>query len=540
MKKILPLIFCFLLASGIFPQTGEPTIRADGVLSLEVGPGVYFEVDPRMELLSGIFLWTGDRRQPPVQYPPTAYGRELKALIRDHQTSGGVTLTDKMQKEGFSFDAPPASLLWTSGGLALQPIAEAYPPVLEHRAGGRARLDTWMGELRTLGEKVQFSKFFQSTRPYYSGLLKRAALGSSADRLVPWMLRYFRVSGNYRFHYLLAPGMFSSGGYGPRVDRMEGGQQVHHIYQIVRGADEVRGQDLDGLSLHEFSHSFVNPAMGDQLPASAKNGINNLFAPVKEKMDSMAYGTMETFLNELFVRAATIRGSEELISGFNRETAFLQEEAQGFYPIREAYRLLGTYEAGSKPFFEEGPRLAQALADRSGELLAAYRENNKALRLRSSFQTGFEGLTSAPGPELVVDFGVTGSGRSSEVLLDVTDAASGQNALTLKGDGTTQVWKSVGLPLEVKAGVLRATWKVRGNYIRKEGRQYDNAYVGIIGEEVGGKRFFHIQSYRDTFPWKTDSLSLQVDPGKIRNLQFLIFLSKSGELSVDDISLAYD
>ena len=532
----------------------DPGLLRSRPLERRLGPSISIEVDPRIELLSGVLLnssWTRGRANRNGQ--ASSYTLELKALLGPERASGAIRNADALGKIGFDYDAPPALVLSTTDGLAMCAPEGGYSAYLRKRGLGSANLGNLLASLRTAAAASSFDSFWDSHRSYYDSLLDRASAGLEADRAVEWLLSYYGAKGQYRFHYVLAPALFPGGGYGTTIDREEDGTRVRHVYQVVRDAENVDAASLNALALHEFGHSFVNPAIGDNVPAEARRGLEEIFAPVRQQMREQAYPNVEVFLNELVLRACTIRG--QVLLGFldeaGADAALAMEEVNGFYPIRAVYSLLADYETGRSAgpgaapatgpaaypdFASFGPVLLRRLSAQARELVATAPRSPEPVM---EFATGFEGLASAPGPAFALENGATNKGKGGlgKVFLDDSSPFEGQACLGLSGNADTTVWRCVKLPLAVKAGKVSISWAARGKDIRIEGAQFDNAFVGVILTGREGKRRFKVRSYSGSFDWMKDSLDLELDPRTTASAEFCIFLSETGELSVDDLRI---
>lgn len=64
-------------------------------------------------------------------------------------------------------------------------------------------------------------------------------------------------------------------------------------------------EKIQNLSLHEFGHSFVNPAI-DKLPAELLRSTEHLYLPIKDIMSKHAYTQWQMCLYEHFVKAGEI------------------------------------------------------------------------------------------------------------------------------------------------------------------------------------------------------------------------------------------
>lgn len=547
----------------------DPGLLRAQPLVRQLGPSISIEVDPRIELLSGVLLnssWTRGRTG--RAGGASDYAGELKALLGPERAGGAIRNSEALGRLGFDFDAPPALVLSTTGGLAMDAPEEGYSPYLRKRGLGGANLGNLVASLRTAAAASSFDAFWTEHRPYYDALLERASTGLEAAKVVDWLVSYYGATGQYRFHYVLAPALFPGGGYGISIDRREAGAKVRHVYEVVRDAENAGSGGLNALALHEFGHSFVNPAIGDNIPPGARRGLEKIFAPVRQRMRELAYPNVEVFLNELVLRACTIRG--QVLLGFideaGADAALAGEEDNGFYPIRAVYSLLAGYEAARAAVPEQGaaadlagaaaggasatatdtlayadfasfaPVLLGKLSAQAEELAAAAPRSPEPV---AEFATGFEGLEAAPGPAFALENGATNSGKGGlgRIFLDGRSPFEGTACLGLSGNADTTVWRCVKLPLRIKAGRISISWAARGRDIHPEGAQFDNAFVGVILTGKDGTRRFEVRSYSGSFDWTRDGLALELDPRRVADAEFCVFLSESGELSVDDLRI---
>ena len=168
--------------------------------------------------------------------------------------------------------------------------------------------------------------------------------------------------------------MFPGGGYGSTVARADGRSVA---YQFIReeGAsvgepDFPSGPSLESLALHEWGHSFVNPALAKH--AALVRQLEPLFRPVREVMRQQAYGSVETFLNEQVLRAATTLASGDLYGPEARARDLAYNEKRGFYLTAftvaelERYRTTRDKYAGLGEFV---PELLGAYLEHLAELV---------------------------------------------------------------------------------------------------------------------------------------------------------------------------
>ncbi len=132
----------------------------------------------------------------------------------------------------------------------------------------------------------------------------------------------------------------------------------------------------------------------------------------------------------------------------------------------------------------------------------------------------------------------TGSERSDSVV-EWTDEARSGRALHLSGDGRTTRWRSVqSAPIAVEPGAtLHLSGWVRAAGLRTEGNQFPNQYLGVIATEGSERTWLPVRAVetRDA-PW-TALERILVVPEEVTEIRVIAFLSTTGHLWIDDVSL---
>ena len=260
-----------------------------------------------MELLAIVqYLSNYDSRFYLVTRFALVYKNRYRAVLsfRNHPA---VSLFDLLSFNRFNFHAPPAAMLYLSAPPELE-VQVPYPIDLIQRAGGVEHLGQFLSALRDFARESKFIDFYRSHSTFYEAIARISAdqLSVENDRAV--LEAYYGMKQN-GFHLILVP-LFNDGGFGPRVDLPDGRSE---IYSII-GPSGMNAQkqptfgefgDLRYLLWHEFSHSFVNPLTDQYL--SEVNQFEALYAPLDSGMIKMAYGNWIGVVNELIVRAVTVR-----------------------------------------------------------------------------------------------------------------------------------------------------------------------------------------------------------------------------------------
>jgi len=125
------------------------------------------------------------------------------------------------------------------------------------------------------------------------------------------------------------------------------------------------------------------------------------------------------------------------------------------------------------------------------------------------------------------------------VSIDTEGLSSGNAALRVDADSNTDTFLYLRKPILVKPGKIIVEYRARGEAIRKEGSQYGNSYVGFILVDAEGKKSFATNLHSGSFGWNGFSASADIDPKKIKSIDFAVFLNESGTLWLDDIEVSY-
>ena len=110
--------------------------------------------------------------------------------------------------------------------------------------------------------------------------------------------------------------------------------------------------------------------------------------------------------------------------------------------------------------------------------------------------------------------------------------------VSLSGDARTLAWKSVSQSLAIKPGTTYTLqFSASASNVRRQGRQYDNCYVGVLSFDANDRRVdMAIQDLSKINDWKEYRLNFS-PPRNARRSEVIVFLSKSGTLRVKEVSV---
>lgn len=380
-----------LLCCSCFSPVKSGCVTTQGaalpVFEIQVSGSIVFEIDPRIEFLSGVQAhtsWVKGSRDPGTI--PDRYNKHLADFFKPYENHPAVRVSKSLTRIGFTYDAPPGFILSTTNGAAMLPPSEGWSEYHSKRAGiffGRSRLNRFAVELSELYSMSNFEGFLQSHESDYQAWLHAAASSFDWARLTVWMEAFYSQSDlPTLYHFVLAPAMFPGGGYGYFFTEKDalGNDVRRHIYQIIRNSAATSiaaaagappfpsAENLALLGLHEFGHSYVNPVLENLVQSEPyKDAFTSLFTPVAKQMREMAYPSMPVFMNELLIRAITIVGAEDLrlSSPQISEVLISYELDHSFYPVRfviDTIKELRTKHGNQAVFADWLPELLDALA----------------------------------------------------------------------------------------------------------------------------------------------------------------------------------
>src|SRR6188508_113629 len=143
--------------------------------------------------------------------------------------------------------------------------------------------------------------------------------------------------------YTLVPSLTIPKGMGFRINyTLDKKTHIHNVFgafdfQEFLNTPELKmgftnEKRLGELSVHEFGHSFVNPAV-DKLPKEKISQTEKLFEPLKSAMSDQGYNTWKVCMYEHFTRAGEIMIAEKLgdVEGAKRLHEEYEQERKFVY-----------------------------------------------------------------------------------------------------------------------------------------------------------------------------------------------------------------
>ncbi len=134
----------------------------------------------------------------------------------------------------------------------------------------------------------------------------------------------------------------------------------------------------------------------------------------------------------------------------------------------------------------------------------------------------------------VMEIGARNGGNEPTSIVEPAD----QGGVTLRGDRSTMAWYSLSQELDLQPGATYTlVFQARTSQVRQEQGQYDNCYVGVMSLDGGGQRLdMAIKNLSGASRLQQQRVNFRV-PDQAASTRLLIFLSKTGLLTVKSVSV---
>lgn len=247
-RSALPILVVALTQLAFNPAMAEPVFAV--------------EIRPEMELLAGVLAHASWVEQRGPSGEGNEYYRALKEYLAPYKDHQAIKIAAQLTRRGFGYDAPPAFILHL-GPLPDLGLNHEYSDYLVQRAGNRQALEDFRLALKDLAARSRFEDFLTQWQDDYAAWVEGAG-GLDGEKIIGWPEDFFGTRAG-EFHVILAPAMFPGGGYGATIKGADGRPIV---YQVIREQGKSlaqpefpTGSALEALAVHEWGHSFVNPAL---------------------------------------------------------------------------------------------------------------------------------------------------------------------------------------------------------------------------------------------------------------------------------------
>jgi hypothetical protein len=383
--RTLPIVLLLVFTFGygqslVIPRLDEATLVKKNSLSIAV--------DPRIELLSIVQYLSdyGNRFSGLVTGFDQTYRAEVNLWFSKFRSHQAIQMFNSMSSKGFSFDAPPAAMLYMNPDFSIEPAISASPGLLIwKRAGGKMNMMSFAGALKAFAAESGFFRFYKDHTPFYEQITRETVRSVQNEDIIGQLEQYYGEKRN-SYTVIISP-LLGGGSFGPQIERTGGTKDIYCImgpHRVQDGNPQFGSSDFfTQLQRHEFSHSFVNP-LADKYKAFVGK-YSDLFLPLEAVMRGQAYANWEIVLNESVIRAVTTRLAYRLDGSVAGDRELEDNKSRGFVFTGEFAKKLEEYEKHRDKYPTLDSYYVQLLAvldefnaSSTAEILNTYRNSKKA------------------------------------------------------------------------------------------------------------------------------------------------------------------
>ncbi len=210
------------------------------------------------------------------------------------------------------------------------------------------RATEFLNNMNIFYKNIHFDEYMQEYAVYYRLIEKEVKKNLPPAGFINTLEDFY----NKTFaNYSLVPcfNILTSSGYGTTNKKTNSIYNTFgpFSFQQLDTAHPVTGFDFPekviNLSVHEFGHPFVNPAI-DKLPASLKKSTERLYEPIRDVMSKKAYTDWNSCLYEHFVRAGEVLIARKMGRLKEAEKILSDNEASGFRYLPFIVKELEVYD----------------------------------------------------------------------------------------------------------------------------------------------------------------------------------------------------
>lgn len=339
-------------------------------------------VDRRVELMTIMARLAGYEEFQSKAVP--VYLDSLDAWFTPYKEHPAVQYMKKIREEAdMGYNAIPIMGVYMTQPPKLRPRLPLTASQPEPRWGVE-RGTEFIKLLNKFYKDARCEEFFARQAPLF-GEVETAFRDVFAEIDMDWFTRFFGCESNGGMVPIVGMG-FGGGNFGGSITYPDSTVDQYAFmgsWGMRDGKPSFNREGFLNTIVHEFSHSFVNPALDAE--AELAWPASQLFREHSEPMSKQAYTNGRIVLNETFVRASVIRYLMEHADSVAVDNEMQYQINRHFIWMPEAVELLGEYEANRDkyPDFRSfAPRVVEFCNEISGQTdrLRQRRAREKAIR----------------------------------------------------------------------------------------------------------------------------------------------------------------
>ena len=264
-------------------------------------------VDERVELVTIAFRLGKNNREYRTQQLPV-YNERVDAHFGPYREHPLVQFINRELNKSIYYDAVIAVAYTLSPPPALEPL-HPYTEVLPEDRWTAERAATFARLLRDFYRDTDAAAFFAANRELYARTLERFGVVTAAIDLA-WYTHMFGPDSPADFRIVVGMGI-GPNNYASQLPDARGKLINYAALGTPYRLDSLGLPVYDAATwfpvlLHEFNHSFVNPAM-EAHAETLYPATKRAYRRVRKQMRRQSYAGVRTYLNEAVVRALVMK-----------------------------------------------------------------------------------------------------------------------------------------------------------------------------------------------------------------------------------------
>ncbi len=381
--------------------------------------------DERIELLSVVFRLAESPEY--INNSIEVYSDSVDAYFNQYKNHEVVQLAQKLRKKnGVAYDAVMSMAIHLSiEKNSIQFDKSLIRTNLDRRWGKYS--DDFVAKLSDFYSKSEFNQFFMSNKPLYKMAEDRFGNISKSIEL-SWFENFYGYQPNGKYHIVLS--FLNRGNYGPKTLSKSGEENIYSV--LCAWTTDSLGHPKYHINqketlVHEFCHSFCNQ-LGDKYITEMEPKATDFFKSVSKLMRRQAYGSSQTMVNEMLVRASTIRyfedtGADEYVI----DRMLRIEQANGFLWIDTLYQSFNNYTNNRDKYVTLDDYMSQIVSLQNSllpeEIITNYNSNCPSI-ISSSITNGSKDVDPTLN-EIIIEYdrpmssyGISDKGNNPEMELE--------------------------------------------------------------------------------------------------------------------------
>ena len=306
---------------------------------------ITLSVDPAVELISIIYRLAGMRQYDLRELP--SYIDDIEEHFHSFRNHRAVEMTrDLAENHRINGSAPMALAVYLNFPELEGEVPLTPPPADLDFRWTPGIITEFLSAVRDFASVSSFGEFYASRSEYYDLSVESLRSSLEGHDILPWLQEFF---GEEPERYAIIVGMQQGyGNYGLSSTSEDGSVEYISIIganspSIFRKVPSFSHWWFIPTVVHEFAHSFVNPAVYEN-ETTLEDVAEELFPYHREKMMEQGYSSWQHMVFEYLVRASVNRYLLEHEDGNGYRRRIEADESQGFPGITLLTDCLDEYE----------------------------------------------------------------------------------------------------------------------------------------------------------------------------------------------------